>query len=142
MLNLALFLTNFLGAHVQILETPAHRDVLLNAHLYLIKISQVDEREIFKICLEYWAKLVADLYDEMQKFPMGEMNNPLLNLSLGGSGVFGGAGAASSGRRAIYTEVLSNLRLVMVERMAKPEEVRRSSSGRASWQRADERVGK
>ena len=49
MLNLALFLTNFLGAHVQILETPAHRDVLLNAHLYLIKISQVDEREIFKI---------------------------------------------------------------------------------------------
>lgn len=90
----------------------------------MIKISQVEEREIFKICLEYWAKLVADLYDEMQKFPMNEMNNPLLNLSLGGSGVFGGsAGSASSGRRGIYTEVLSNLRLVMVERMAKPEEV-------------------
>ncbi|KAK4704590.1 exportin-1, partial [Phenoliferia sp. Uapishka_3] len=122
-LNLALFLTNYLSSHVQILETPQHRDVLLNAHLYLIKISQVDEREIFKICLEYWAKLVADLYDEMQKFPMSEMNNPLLNLSLGGSGVFGGSGPASSGRRAIYTEVLSNLRLVMVERMAKPEEV-------------------
>lgn len=122
-LNLALFLTNFLSSHVQILETPAHRDVLLNAHLYLIKISQVEEREIFKICLEYWAKLVADLYDEMQKFP-NEMNNPLLNLSLGGSGVFGGAGGSgSSGRRSIYTEVLSNLRLVMVERMAKPEEV-------------------
>ncbi|ORY88611.1 CRM1 C terminal-domain-containing protein [Leucosporidium creatinivorum] len=123
-LNLALFLTNFLSSHVQILETPAHRDVLLNAHLYLIKISQVEEREIFKICLEYWAKLVADLYDEMQKFPLNEMNNPLLNLSLGGSGVFGGAGGSgSSGRRGIYTEVLSNLRLVMVERMAKPEEV-------------------
>ncbi|KAK4049688.1 Karyopherin transporter [Microbotryomycetes sp. JL201] len=123
--NLAIFLTNFLSAHVQILETPSHRDVLLNAHLYLIKISQVEEREIFKICLEYWAKLVADLYDEMQKFPMNDMNNPLLNLSLGGSGgVFGGGnGAAQNSRRAIYTEVLSNLRLVMVERMAKPEEV-------------------
>lgn len=134
-LNLALFLTNFLSSHVQILETPANSDVLLNAHLYLIKISRVDEREIFKICLEYWAKLVADLYDEMQKYPMGG-DNPLLNLSLGGSGVFGaGVGAASGvvstsgatggvGRRAIYGEVLSNLRLVMVERMAKPEEVR------------------
>lgn len=119
--NLALFLTNFLSSHVQILETPQHRDVLLNAHLYLIKISTVDEREIFKICLEYWAKLVADLYDEQQKFPGGDAN-PLLNLTLPGSGMFGG-GAAPSGRRAIYPEVLSNLRLVMTERMAKPEEV-------------------
>lgn len=126
MLNLALFLTNFLASHVQILETAAHRDVLLNAHLYLIKISQVDEREIFKICLEYWAKLVSELYEEIQKFPPGEMNNPLLNLSLGGSGVFGGA--VGTGRRGIYTEVLSNLRLVMVERMAKPEEVSRCSA--------------
>ncbi|GAA5938664.1 exportin CRM1 [Sporobolomyces koalae] len=127
-LNLALFLTNFLSAHVTILETPQHRDVLLNAHLYLIKISQVEEREIFKICLEYWAKLVADLYDEMQKFPMGGdlASNPLLNLSLaGGSAGFGGGVGANGqqGRRKIYTEVLSNLRLVMVERMAKPEEV-------------------
>ncbi|GAA5917915.1 hypothetical protein JCM5296_002099 [Sporobolomyces johnsonii] len=125
-LNLALFLTNFLSAHVTILETPAHRDVLLNAHLYLIKISQVEEREVFKICLEYWAKLVADLYDEMQKFPMGGdlAANPLLNLSLGGGAFGAGAGGAGQqGRRAIYTEVLSNLRLVMVERMAKPEEV-------------------
>ncbi|GAA5975118.1 hypothetical protein JCM21900_002496, partial [Sporobolomyces salmonicolor] len=125
-LNLALFLTNFLSAHVTILETPANRDVLLNAHLYLIKISQVEEREVFKICLEYWAKLVADLYDEMQKFPMGGdlAANPLLNLSLGGGAFGAGAGGAGQqGRRAIYTEVLSNLRLVMVERMAKPEEV-------------------
>lgn len=57
------------------------------------------------------------------------MNNPLLNLSLGGSGVFGAAGNGASGpggngRRGIYLDVLSNLRLVMVERMAKPEEVR------------------
>ncbi|GAA5946562.1 hypothetical protein JCM3775_002139 [Rhodotorula graminis] len=127
-LNLALFLTNFLSAHVTILETPQHRDVLLNAHLYLIKISQVEEREVFKICLEYWAKLVADLYDELVKFPGGDGlggANPL--LSLGGMAGFGagagGAGGAGSNRRSIYTEVLSNLRLVMVERMAKPEEV-------------------
>ncbi|BGP43997.1 Karyopherin transporter [Rhodotorula kratochvilovae] len=124
-LNLALFLTNFLSAHVTILETATHRDVLLNAHLYLIKISQVEEREVFKICLEYWAKLVADLYDELVKFPGDTLAaNPL--LSLGGMAGFGGAAGGAGGqpgRRGIYTEVLSNLRLVMVERMAKPEEV-------------------
>lgn len=53
------------------------------------------------------------------------MSNPLLNLSLGGPGVFGGGagGGNVTGRRAMYGDVLSNLRLVMVERMAKPEEV-------------------
>lgn len=30
----------------------------MNAHYYLIKISRVDDREVFKICLEYWAQLV------------------------------------------------------------------------------------
>lgn len=31
-------------------------ELLVNAHLYLIKISTVDDREVFKICLEYWGK--------------------------------------------------------------------------------------
>ena len=66
LLNLALFLVNFLTSHVKIIEGEAHRDVLLNAHFYMIQISQVKEEEIFKICLEYWIKLVSELYDEMQ----------------------------------------------------------------------------
>lgn len=60
-LNLALFLCNFLQAHLKLVEHTEHRDVLLNAHLYLIKVSQVPEREVFKICLEYWSKLVAEV---------------------------------------------------------------------------------
>ncbi|KAI6099888.1 armadillo-type protein [Pisolithus croceorrhizus] len=90
-LNLALFLSN--------------RDVLLNAHLYMVKISQVEEREIFKIPLEYWSKLVAELYDEMQSLPIGD-SGLLMGLSLGN-----------------WHDVLSNLRLVVIERMVKPEEV-------------------
>jgi len=31
---------------------------------YLILISEVEEVEIFKICLEYWNSLTADLYRE------------------------------------------------------------------------------
>lgn len=55
--NLALFLCNFLHSHLRLIETEEHTDLLINAHLYLVKISTVDEREIFKICLEYWAKV-------------------------------------------------------------------------------------
>jgi len=55
--NLALFLTNFLHTHLRLIETPETSELLINAHLYLIKISTVDDREVFKICLEYWTKV-------------------------------------------------------------------------------------
>lgn len=118
-LNLALFLSNFLNQHLPLVENEQNKDVLLNAHLYLIKVSQVPEREVFKICLEYWSKLVSGLYEELRTIPMSGMD-PLLGLSLGN----GHAGANGANlRKNIYAEILSNLRLVMIERMVKPEEV-------------------
>lgn len=119
-LNLALFLSNFLSNHLRAVETEANRDVLLNAHLYMVKISQVDEREIFKICLEYWLKLVAELYEEIQSLPIGD-SGLLMGLSLGPGG--GGVLNGISLRKNIYSDVLSNLRLVVIEKMVKPEEV-------------------
>ncbi|KAI3627765.1 CRM1 [Malassezia furfur] len=117
-LNLALFLSNFLISHVRLLENAENQEVLLNAHLYLIKVSQVPEREVFKICLEYWAKLVSELYEEYQQFPMNDVSS-VWGLNLGG----GAPQRAATGRKAFYTSILSNLRLVMIERMVKPEEV-------------------
>lgn len=55
--NLALFLTNFLHTHLRLIENPENKELLINAHLYLVKISMVDDREVFKICLEYWGKV-------------------------------------------------------------------------------------
>lgn len=120
-LNLALFLANFLSNHLRAVETEQNRDVLLNAHLYMVKVSQVDEREIFKICLEYWLKLVAELYEEIQSLPIGE-SGLLMGLSLGNNGAQNMLNGMSL-RKNIYSDVLSNLRLVVIERMVKPEEV-------------------
>ncbi|KAJ4470240.1 CRM1 C terminal-domain-containing protein [Lentinula aciculospora] len=102
---LALFLANFFSKHLPIMEGDADREALLNAHFYLIKISQVDEREVFKICLEYWLILLAGLYDEVSRIPIGSDSG---GLKL---------------RRDVYQEVLTNLRLVAVGKMVKPEEV-------------------
>jgi exportin-1 len=112
--NLALFLTSFLGVHVKLVEQS--KEFLITAHMYLIRISQVNEREIFKVVLEYWTKLVAELYDEIQSIP--SLETPLLNLNPP-SYMNNGA----SLRKHLYNEVLSNLRIVMIERMVKPEEV-------------------
>ena len=47
----------------------------LQALHYLVLISEVDEKEIFKICLEYWNSLAADLYREN---PFSSSHSPML----------------------------------------------------------------
>ncbi|KAG0358687.1 Karyopherin transporter [Gamsiella multidivaricata] len=118
-LNVALFLTGFLGVHLKLVENPQNKEALLAAHQYLLKISEVDEREIFKICLEYWAKLVAELYEELQQLPV--MDTPL--LSHGRPGYASSSLKGGNRSRAYYSAVLSRLRVVMIEHMVKPEEV-------------------
>ncbi|KAF9432539.1 Karyopherin transporter, partial [Entomortierella beljakovae] len=115
--NVAMFITGFLNVHLKLVENPQNREVLLVAHQYLLKISQVEDREIFKICLEYWSKLVAELYEEIQQLPVMEL--PQLSL---GTGIMQSSGSVSL-RKNFYTEVLSRLRVIMIERMVKPEEV-------------------
>jgi exportin-1 len=139
--NLALFLCNFFTVHLnvsmnaalkgftnlyQLIENLPNRDFLFHGHLYLIRISQIDDREIFKICLDYWTKLVQELYEEMQSLPITDIN-PLLNMGAGGLSNGGAPNPITMMnyplRKHKYNEVLSNLRTVMIEKMVRPEEV-------------------
>lgn len=106
--NVAMFLTSFLMAHLKLIEKQDNNNLLLLGHMYLIKVSKVDDREVFKTCLEYWTKLVSELYNELPL--LGDSAPLMLNTE-------------RSQRRMLYTEVLSQLRLVMTECMVKPEEV-------------------
>ena len=124
--NLALFLCTFFSNHLAIIENLPNPDFLLHGHFYLIRISQIDDREIFKICLEYWTKLVCELYDEMQQLPITDLN-PLVTMNMSGL-ANGGAPhpnvlANYPLRKHKYSEVLTNLRQVMIEKMVRPEEV-------------------
>ncbi|EAA65157.1 hypothetical protein AN1401.2 [Aspergillus nidulans FGSC A4] len=125
-LNLALFLCSFFSAHLNLVEKLPNRDYLTHAHFYLIRISQIDDREVFKICLEYWTRLVQELYEEMQQLPITDIN-PL--VSMGVSGLSNGGAphpntlAGYPLRKHKYDEVLSSLRTVMIEKMVRPEEV-------------------
>ncbi|KAK9447227.1 CRM1 C terminal-domain-containing protein [Limtongia smithiae] len=127
--NLAIFLTTFLSHHLKLIEEQENKEILINSHFFLIKISQIDEREVFKGCLDYWSRLVLELYEEVQQLPVGELN-PLMQLNFGspnrfsnGSGAHGDLMANYPLRKHMYTRVLSSLRLVMIEKMVRPEEV-------------------
>jgi exportin-1 len=71
-------------------------------------------------------QLVAELYEEIQSLPMHEIN-PLMNLNIGGMNGNQGLnlGNGYNLRKNYYSDILSNLRLVMIEKMVKPEEVSR-----------------
>ena len=75
--NIALFLTSFLCEHLKVcvcfcnrlqltdsrklVENQDNKQPLLMGHMYLLKISKVDDREVFKTSLEYWTKLVGSV---------------------------------------------------------------------------------
>lgn len=46
---------------------------MLKSLHYLLLISEVEEVEIFKVCLEYWNSLAAELYHEIpfKRSPFG-----------------------------------------------------------------------
>ncbi|KAJ4428918.1 exportin-1 [Periplaneta americana] len=108
--NLAMFLCTYLKEHGTLVEKKQLNEVLMKALHYLVLISEVDEVEIFKICLEYWNGLSADLYRES---PF-TAPSPLFLAK---------TNSAIPPRRMFYSEVLTKVRYIMISRMAKPEEV-------------------
>jgi exportin-1 len=123
-----LFAFAWLTYRQQLIENLPNQEFLRHGHFYIIRISQIDDREIFKICLEYWTKLVQELYEEMQSLPITDIN-PLVSMGVAGL-ANGGQGAHHPSvlanyplRKHKYQEVLSNLRQVMIEKMVRPEEV-------------------
>ncbi|EGC37009.1 hypothetical protein DICPUDRAFT_46785 [Dictyostelium purpureum] len=100
---IALFLTGFFKSHLKIMENSLNIPYLQLAHEILVNISNVDEIEIFKICLEYWNFLSSNLYSDIATFTTTLLSTPP--------------------RLQLYKSVLSKVRIVLIDHMAKPEEV-------------------
>ncbi|KAH1105722.1 hypothetical protein J1N35_009490 [Gossypium stocksii] len=123
--NLALFFTSFYKFHIRVLETAQDNiSMLLMGLEYLINISYVDDTEVFKVCLDYWNSLVLELFDTHHN-----MDNPAVTANMMGlqvpllPGMVDGLGAQLLQRRQLYAGTMSKLRMLMICRMAKPEEV-------------------
>jgi len=110
--NLSMFLCSFLKEHGTLLEKQPTQEPLLKSLHYLLLISEVDDVEIFKISLEYWNALAADLYRES---PFSSTASPLFMSRP--------ASNETPGRRRFYQQVLTKVRFIMISKMAKPEEV-------------------
>ncbi|GKY98970.1 hypothetical protein MPSEU_000852700 [Mayamaea pseudoterrestris] len=115
--KLALFLSGYFKSHLHALEAPESQEALLKGMVYLVRVSEVKDTEIFRICLEAWHMLADDLYKWEQSVARSSLGS---GLNLGTPGM-NGAGQAS--RKFLYANVLTGVRHVMIANMAKPEEV-------------------
>ncbi|GAA0143803.1 transporter [Lithospermum erythrorhizon] len=123
--NLALFFTSFYKVHIRVLESAEENvNLLLMGLEYLISISYVDDTEVFKVCLDYWNSLVLELFEAHHN-----LDNPAATANMMGlqmpmlPGMANGLGSQLMHRRQLYSGTMSKLRLLMISRMAKPEEV-------------------
>lgn len=128
--DLAMFLCTFLNNHLLVLEgNESLRELLLISLNYLIELSSIEERELFKTCLDYWTSFVHGLFEEIHNLPANELN-PLMQLSYGSQLRPSSNGAPDPAKLAKfplrqhkYAKILSRLRLVIIENMVRPEEV-------------------
>ena len=144
--DLAGFLTSFFRVHLGAMErhalssssgggggvgvgVPLEETTLTRGLEYLLEISLVDEPEIFKLCIDYWHQLVLDLFSQAPALHGGRGLREQLTL-LAGLGVGDGgmtttttSTMSTTTRMNIYPNILSHLRLVILAKMAKPEEV-------------------
>ena len=120
--DIGLFLVTFLKEHGKALEVAEGQQHLFQGLKFLIMISKekksgdidIDDTELFKITLDYWNYIASSLFNDTGVMgngsPQGLMNPLML-------------GAQATPRRQLYSHALSQVRMVMIMRMAKPEEV-------------------
>ncbi len=83
----------------------------------VVQISYVNDNELFKSILDYWSIFVCDIFSSecsMDALPS--------QFAFGGRAGNGGHKLQAS-RKVLHGGVLSKLRLLMICRMAKPEEI-------------------
>ncbi|PAV62887.1 hypothetical protein WR25_23782 isoform B [Diploscapter pachys] len=129
--SLAQFLVAFFKEHMSIIEveegqTPCVPNIA-EVHNYamelLLAISQVDEVEIFKVCLDCWCTLTMELY---RLSPFMSQTPTMFMFPSGANRYYHDSqilAPREHPRRKIYKQHLSKLRSIMISRMAKPEEV-------------------
>ena len=125
--RLALFLSTYLRSHLSSFEVSLEatgrvecEEVVLQAVSYAIRISEVDDDEIFKTCLELWQNFAKDMYTFATTTGAS---------SSGSFGVFSPLSSSSplmgSPIVSFYERhgILRRLRHVIIDKMARPEEV-------------------
>ena len=132
--RLAVFLGTYLKSYLQLFDKDGaivHESTVLESLYYMIRISEVDDEQVFKICLDFWHQFTKDLIDEWKQ---SASSGSLQSISFSGASSMAitsmnnpsnGNGSANNLRlkHVVYDGILHSLRIICIDRMAMPEEV-------------------
>mmetsp|Transcript_37722 Transcript_37722/g.99798 ORF Transcript_37722/g.99798 Transcript_37722/m.99798 type:complete len:1108 (+) Transcript_37722:22-3345(+) len=122
--QVALLLTGFLKHNMAAME--AQQAYMIPALNYLVRISMGPNEETFKICVEFWQTFSARIFLEIQQMEQrkAHANHAASPLLLDGAVAGGGMDTFScASKMKLYSPVLSEVRRVLISKMAKPPEV-------------------
>ncbi|GLE00729.1 hypothetical protein PINS_up009517 [Pythium insidiosum] len=111
--RLSIFFTSFFRNHIDVIESQVSKpgdephQALLAGFTYLVAIAEVDDDQIFKICLDYYHAFTKDLYTADQ----------------GQASVLAGFQTPANRRKDLVAPVMNRVRNVMICKMVKPSEV-------------------
>ena len=118
--RLALFFCTYLKSYLSLFDLPngavAEEAIVYESLVYMVRVSEVEDEEIFKTCLDFWVYFSKELYNADSQWkisPASNVNNQtninrLNNLHP---------------KHLLFDAILHSLRILMIDRMAKPEEV-------------------
>lgn len=118
----AIFLCNYLTNNRNLLEVSDSK-ILMQAHEFVLNLSTIDEKEIFKIVLEYWHNLVHSLFLEIEQYPFDQVNPLMSDVSMSTGAINPLILKKFPLKRNLYEEVCSKLIELIIKHMVKPEEV-------------------
>ncbi|PON93188.1 Coatomer beta subunit [Trema orientale] len=115
-----------LPRHIRTLETISEvKPALLMGLEYLISISYVDDIDVYKGCSYFWNLFALVLMESQLKFgyPMKIAKMMGLKRMPWSPGMGDRRVSRFMMRKQLYVDLMSKLRMLMISRMAKPEEV-------------------
>jgi exportin-1 len=138
--RLALFLGTYLKSYLPFFDNPnaasdpsgstpflQHEAVVVEALVYMVRVTSVEDEDIFKTCLEFWSHFAKDLYNAEAAWKAsgglysgGGGPGPGMSMSASNNSLNSNMGR---GKASIYETVLHHLRILIIDHMAKPEEV-------------------
>lgn len=118
--QIALLLTGFLKHNMAAME--AQQAYMIPALKYLVRITLAPNEETFKICVEFWQTFSARIFLAFQQEqPMQKSGGG--NLLGDGLDVHNPRFDSAAAKMKAYAPVLSEVRKVLISKMAKPPEV-------------------
>lgn len=131
--RLAYFMGNYLKSYLPFFDLAegviAHEETVTESLYYMIRISEVDDDEVFKTCLDFWSHFAKELYcaDILIKSSPPRVTSHTHAAHTGSGSTFQSSQFGSHGtfrpKHVVFDSILHALRILMIDRMAKPEEV-------------------